>query len=222
LRIGLQSSIGVVVCWLGWPGAAGACDCMPPLPPAKALARAAAVFEADVSLEQAQPKVEGVTREASGATKIRSITPGATRVRLRVLRAWKGAQPGEVVTITREAGTISDCDYPFQHGTRLLVYATRSTDGSLSVSAPHCDRTRPSASAGTEIAELDRLAPRAPASAPGPLASPPTKPQARPATAPPPPASDRGGACTAAGGAESTGTLLLAALVACAWMLRRR
>jgi hypothetical protein len=217
LRIGLLSSIGVVACWLGWPGAAGACDCMPPLPPAKALARAAAVFEADVSLEQDQPKVEGVTRDPSGTTKIRSITPGATRVRLRVLRAWKGARPGEVVTITREAGTISDCDYPFQHRTRLLVYATRSADGSLSVSAPHCDRTRPSASAAAEIAELDRLAPRPPASAP--VTSPPAQP--RPATAPP--ASGRGcGTCAAAGGASSPGALLLAALVACAWMLRRR
>jgi hypothetical protein len=217
-RVGLLSLFGVAACWIAC-GAAGACDCMPPLPPAKALARAAAVFEADVTIEHDQAKVEGVTHGPGGTTKIRSITAGATHIRLRVLRAWKGARPGEVVTITREAGTVSDCDYPFQQGTRLLVYAVRAAGGSLSVSAPHCDRTRPSASAGAEIAELDRLAPRVTASAPVPPASPP--PQPPPATAPP----ARGGGCgasAAAGGAPSTGALLLAALVACTWLARRR
>jgi len=219
MRMRLLSLIGVAACGLGWPGAVSACDCMPPLPAAKALGKAAAVFEADVTIEQDQAKVEGVTHGPGGTTKIRSITPGATRVRLRVLRAWKGARPGELLTITREAGMVSDCDYPFQHGTRLLVYAARSADGALSVSAPHCDRTRPSAAAGAELAELDRLAPRVTASAPVPRASPPAPPP--PATSPP--TRTRGcSTCTATGGAPSTGALLLAALVACAWLASRR
>ena len=124
---------------------ARACSCAPPPAPLVALGEADAVFSGTV-----------VARRAPGRPR-----PGGTwssmdpmEYTIAVLEAWKGELADTVAV--RTARLSASCGYPFEVGTRYLIYArTRADTGCLRTNL--CTRTKPLKYADEDVAELNSL-----------------------------------------------------------------
>jgi hypothetical protein len=159
-------------------GLALACDCAPERPLEEAFESADVVAEVAVTLPPGSQETHGSR---------------ARRIRLRVVRVWKGAQPGDELIIDRQ--TESSCTYFFEDEQPQLLYLKR-VPGGVTVAGEECGRSRPIASAADEVAALGGVAtprvgkrplasPSAAASHPGPDApSAPSAPAAPSAGAP--------------------------------------
>jgi hypothetical protein len=112
------------------PGAAVACSCLRPPPPAQALQQCDAVFAG---------KVTRVDRIGQSQGRL---------VAFRVRRAWKGVASESAVI--HQGGTT--CDGEFQPGKDYLVYAFAGGAGNLETNI--CTRTCPVESAGNDLAAL--------------------------------------------------------------------
>ena len=108
------------------------------------LAAADAIFAGEVV------SIDPVMRDIKGRP-----VAAAQRVTLRVLEAFDGAVGTEVHVLTSPDGP--SCGYPFDKGSRYLVYAYARPDGQLTTS--RCSRTKHLANIGGELRFL-----RAPAS----------------------------------------------------------
>lgn len=124
---------------------AEACDC-PHEDPARALARADAVFEA---------RVLSIAPSRWANQPCGGFCPD-TAVRMRVLRHWKGAPAREVVVHTHLR---TDCGYEFAAGRTYLVYALRAGD---ILHTSICTRTAPLDRATEDLAVLGPGTPVAP------------------------------------------------------------
>lgn len=121
-----------------------ACSCALPGPPLAEAAESSAVFRAQV-----------VTSE-------QVTTPRGNRyqrVTMRVTEVWKGNVTAETYVYTGSGG--GDCGYLFQQGGDYLIYANAVTaaDGSFGLPVGGlvtgiCNRTRPIAQAGEDLAAL--------------------------------------------------------------------
>lgn len=186
---------------------AEACSCMAPRTPAEEMDTSAAVFEG---------RVLGV---ADGTVLQRAV-------RFEVLRAWKGAQPGETVTVETNQDSAA-CGVTVSN--EMLVYARAHVEQGIWVMSL-CSRTRPIAHAQEDI---DALGPplepvptgnggggaggEVPAPTPGMTGSGGVSGTQPSATPPPGP----GDGCMVGGrqpGAVATWTAALSLL----WLLRRR
>lgn len=131
-RLATVALLALAVC-----APAEACDC-PHETPARALARADAVFEARVL--------------SIGPSRFRGQPCGGfcpdTAVRMQVIRHWKGAPAREVVVLT---DLQSDCGYELIAGETYLVYAGRSGD---SYHTDICRRTTPMSRAAEDLRAL--------------------------------------------------------------------
>lgn len=105
-----------------------ACSCVQPRPPAQALEESAAVFTGRVV--DVEPVVSG------------------SNVQFSVDRAWKGVSSTSVKITTSQIG--GACGYPFDEGTKYVVYA----HGSESLETSICTRTQPVADAYEDLAYL--------------------------------------------------------------------
>jgi hypothetical protein len=126
----LLLTVAVLLLW-GLSRQAYACSCIPPVPPAEALAQAGAVFSGEV-LEVAQDGMH-------------------LRVRLQVGTVWKGA--GErVVFVTTPASTAS-CGFPFEQGQEYQVYTTADAE-SNGLQTNLCTRTKLVSEAAEDLQAL--------------------------------------------------------------------
>lgn len=114
---------------------AKACSCIPPRPPAQALAQASTVFSGRV-LEMTPVTLEGSRR--------------VTRVRFTVLNTWKGDCRKEVEIFTTDHTAM--CGYPFRHHESYLVYTYADQSGRLWASL--CSRTKELGQAGEDLKVL--------------------------------------------------------------------
>src|SRR5436190_7000304 len=112
-----------------------ACSCVDRTP-AEAYAQAVSVFEGHV-LEIAEPPPG-----AEGAAAV-------IKVRLAVVRSWKGMEQEQVEVTT--ANNSARCGFAFAADQNYLVYAASAASG-LSVSL--CSRTRPIDQAGEDLAVI--------------------------------------------------------------------
>ena len=137
----------IVVAISAVPRSAAACSCIDPGPECQAFWKTDAVFDATV-VRIAERRIE--------PTEKREFAAADLLVTLRVHRAWKGAQPGDIeVTTSRSGGT---CGYDFREGERYLVFA-HQWGGHLNVSM--CSLTQPFDGSGTAaefLSSLDRPA----------------------------------------------------------------
>ena len=122
----------------GGATAAAACKCGYPTV-RDAYAQAQAVFSGVVvevqDISQAT-RTEVAGPDSVGNFIVTTEVAWEQAVTLRVTRGWKGAQPGEVVTV-RDGFT---CGVGFRMGEEYLVYALAYEDGALRTSP--CQRTR--------------------------------------------------------------------------------
>jgi hypothetical protein len=174
-----------------------ACSCVERTP-AEAYAQAVAVFEGHV-LEISEP-----ASPAEGASAV-------VKVRLAVVRSWKGMEQ-EQVEVTTPSNS-ARCGFTFAADKNYLIYAASSNAG-LSVSL--CSRTRPIEQADEDVAAIGMGAtpvdPRAPES----------ERTVNSASAQPRPATKGGCAsCTVATGARNALPSLAALALACALVVRR-
>ena len=79
------------------------------------------------------------------------------KLEFSVERSWKG-DAGEYVDLFTGRGG-GDCGYPFEQGTKYLVFASRGKDGELVTSI--CERPAPIEQASETIAKLEKLSNRA-------------------------------------------------------------
>ncbi len=127
------------------PPVARACSCAPPPAPLVALGDADAVFSGTVVARRDvnQPRVDGL---------IGSMDP--VEYTIAVLEVWKGELADTVAV--RTARLSMSCGYPFEIGTRYLIYArTRADTGCLRTNL--CTRTRPLKYTDEDVAELNSL-----------------------------------------------------------------
>jgi hypothetical protein len=180
------------------PARARACSCMSQTP-ADALAQAAAVFEGRVrEVAPAQPEGE---------------MPRQLRVRLQVVRSFKGSGTAEELVVTTAADSAA-CGYGFELDRSYLVYALAQRDG-LDVSL--CGRTQPIEEADEDLRLLGIGATPVNPGTPPPLAE-----EDKAKTEPP----ARGGCASCSAGAATAGglgsTLLPLALALAVLTCRRR
>jgi hypothetical protein len=161
-----------------------------------------------------------------------------------VERAWKGAQPGSVITLWETGST---CDSLGAHvesrgGRRQLVFALRATEGPLAGRhhGDYCNNPLFGADPAWNdvLAQVDAVAagaagpqpgpavpavqPQPPAAAPGVAPSPGPAPPEAPATArPASPSSAASSDCAASGSGRAAAPGVLAAPILAAWVLRR-
>lgn len=114
------------------PRAASACSCIAEIPLCQSFWQADAVFAGEVlSFESVKPD-----------------QPFSRRVaRIRVDRAWRGNVDGIVEVKTGAGG--GDCGYSFRRGTKYVVYAYRTNDGSLTTGI--CSPTKPLDKAAADL-----------------------------------------------------------------------
>lgn len=124
-----KASVLLILCAWVVP-AAYACSCIPPAPPAEALA------EADVV---AAVEVLDVDRTSEGDYP-------SLRVRARVVQSFKGSDDGRITFYT--ATNSAACGFHFEEGRRYLVYAS-AYDGTLSTGI--CTRTAALADAEEDL-----------------------------------------------------------------------
>ena len=127
------------------PPVARACSCAPPPAPLVALGEADAVFSGTVVARRdaSKPRADGM---------VGSMDP--VEYTIAVLEVWKGELADTVAV--RTARSSASCGYPFEVGTRYLIYArTRTDTGCLRTNL--CTRTRPLKCADEDIAELNSL-----------------------------------------------------------------
>jgi hypothetical protein len=75
------------------------------------------------------------------------------RVTLSVDRVIKGSSGASVTLITGHGG--GDCGYPFEVGSKYLIFVWKGRDGLLRTSI--CTRTKPASTAGADIAAMDAI-----------------------------------------------------------------
>lgn len=85
-----------------------------------------------------------------------------SRLRVKVVKVWKGEVGDQIILITHnwndgDVGSIDSCAYPFEVGTRYLIYADK-VRGELVASK--CSRTQPVKEAERDLNELDRAGPK--------------------------------------------------------------
>ena len=117
-----------------YPTCVFACSCLPPGPPAAALADATAVFAGRVT-------AVAVPADRSGTSPL--------QVTFAVSRSWKGADR-PTISVTTPSSSAS-CGVDFVDGQEYLVYA-RASEGVLQTNL--CSRTSTLAAAGDDIAAL--------------------------------------------------------------------
>ena len=81
-----------------------------------------------------------------------------SRLRVKVEKVWKGDVGDQIILITHnwndgDAGSLDSCAYPFEVGTKYLIYADKVRDELV---ASKCSRTRPANEAERDLNELDR------------------------------------------------------------------
>ena len=149
LSLALLLSAGVTLALLAAlarPEPVHACTCAPSGSPAKALARADAVFAGEVT-----------SVKFSGASPYRLSSSALMTVEFRVSRVWKGPRL-PTLTVQTERSEIS-CGYEFKEGRKYIVYTWEGARTGL------CTRTAP---AWMAFADLVALGPgRQPETAPG-------------------------------------------------------
>jgi hypothetical protein len=133
MRIALAAAAALVILVVA-ARPAEACRCMPPAPPAEALAAVDAVFVGQVA--------EVKTVDATGT--------GRVEVVLEVEEWFKGGRGPRAEVIT--AASSAACGFTFTQGRSYLVYAGQRDEGTLQVSL--CSRTRPLERADEDLAVL--------------------------------------------------------------------
>lgn len=121
-------------------GAAGAAACKCGYPFVEGSFDASRAVFTGVVLEVREipppPPAEPVWVDSAGTVFVTANASWEQAVTLRVTRGWKGAQPGDTVTVKDSIM----CGVGFRTGEEYLVYAYPSDDGALSTSP--CHRTR--------------------------------------------------------------------------------
>jgi hypothetical protein len=148
------------------PACVFACSCVPPPPPAEALANSTAVFAGQVTEIVAPANLGG---------------PDPVQVTFAVSKGWKGAEQPTIVLNT--SGSSASCGFEFVKGQEYLVYAT-TFEGRLETGL--CTRTAQLDLAGDDLAALgDGTVPTgAPTGEEAPSEGPSTLPEAGNALSP--------------------------------------